>query len=253
MSRSRRRCRAACSWSLALARARAARAVPARRHDVLRRRSSPDDDHGDLRHEPRPAGGRAPGLVSFGHAAFFGLGAATPSRSLTPQDERGRACGRRCRLRVGGRGLAALVDRLLRAPHARHLLHHGDARVRADGVTSCSSTTRSWRRLGRHLRQLQARRAIVGWRRSTWRTSSSLLLLRAGRAACWSTLSCGALLRSPVRPGAARASASTSTACARWASGTFALQARGVHAGRRAGRARGLPAGRRRPASSTRS
>ena len=71
------------------------------------------------------------GLVSFGHAAFVGLGAYATG----DPGQRGRA-ERLLHLlaTLAVTGLAALVDRRDLAAHARRLLHHDHARLRADAV-----------------------------------------------------------------------------------------------------------------------
>jgi branched-chain amino acid transport system permease protein len=163
------------------------------------------------------------GLVSLGHAAFFGLGGYALALACLRQ-RAGQPVVDACPPAVAGGGAGGAGHRLLRGAHAWHLLHHGDDGVRADAVLpgvrqQGDQAVRRRRaeagRLGRRVHQLQARRRL----RSTWRTSAPSTT--SCWPACWScTPFCAACCGAPS---AARwpASASTSTACARWAIGSF--------------------------------
>ena len=83
------------------------------------------------------------GLVSFGHAAFIGIGAYATGIMITEARTEALlilpvAARRLRRVRaVTGRGLAA---------HARRRLHHDHARLRADGVLPGAGALGLWRR-----------------------------------------------------------------------------------------------------------
>jgi hypothetical protein len=117
------------------------------------------------------------GLVSLGHAAFFGWPAtrwpsSRPTRPDQPVVEPA----------PGGAGRAGRAGhRLLRGAHPRHLLHHGDHGVRPDGVLPVLRQQGPGR-LRRHLRQLQGPADAGGGAESTWKTRP-LLLLHPGHAA----------------------------------------------------------------------
>ena len=94
------------------------------------------------------------GLVSFGHAAFLGVGAyaAGIARQPRPRHPVRRAAGRARRLRP-----VRARHRRHRRAHARRLFHHDHAGVRADGV------------LRRHLAgALRRRRRPHAGRRARW-------------------------------------------------------------------------------------
>ena len=97
------------------------------------------------------------GLVSFGHAAFFGIGGLRRSATVTANwsrivlDSASCGAGRIRHLRArSGRFVAA---------NARHLFHHGDTRIRADGVLRVSRH-QGRRRKRRHLFVLPSEIAI---------------------------------------------------------------------------------------------
>ena len=121
----------------------------------------------------------ATGLVSLGHAAFLGIGAyATVLASgdggaslLVLRAARGRR----------GRGLCARRRRAQPA-HARRLLHHGHARLRADGVLRRPRHP-GRRRQRRHLPVRQADARASAARRSLDLGQRAALLLRRARRA----------------------------------------------------------------------
>ena len=73
------------------------------------------------------------GLVSFGHAAFFGVGAYATA-ILISRRRAERAARISLATVVDHRAGGALVDRRDLAAHARRLLHHDHARLRADAL-----------------------------------------------------------------------------------------------------------------------
>ncbi len=117
------------------------------------------------------------GLVSLGHAAYFGL-AGYALAFLTPAGEP-VSLWWTCRSRCSASGAGRAGHRLLRGAHARHLLHHGHDGLRADGVLPVLRQPGAGR-LGRPLHQLQA--AMRGC--STWTTSASFYYFTL--ACCWS-------------------------------------------------------------------
>ncbi len=165
------------------------------------------------------------GLVSLGHAAFFGLGAyalcccrrstqaANLWLSLPAAIARGGAGGARHR-RAG-------------AAHVGHLFHHGDARRSRRCSIYYATTPKSARRLRRHLHLRQARRRDL--RLDARSTSAAAVqfyyvVLVAVLLVTYVLLRVVlALARSAVR---CAASAPTSSACARSASRPSATSSR---------------------------
>ena len=97
------------------------------------------------------------GLVSMCHARLL-RACRLRARARGAEIRGGLALAHACRSRSASASLAALVDRRAVAAHARHLLHHGDARLRRDAVLLLPRY-QVRRRLGRHLHQSQARGA----------------------------------------------------------------------------------------------
>ena len=76
------------------------------------------------------------GLVSFGHAAYFGV-AAYALALISPKYEAANLW-LTLPAAMAVAALAALVNRLFRRPHRRRLLHHGHPRLRADALLDFS-------------------------------------------------------------------------------------------------------------------
>ena len=96
----------------------------------------------------------ATGLVSLGHAAFFGIGAYATVLAVAGSRRRLARAGC-CRWRSAARPRTRSCVGALQPAHARRLLHHGDAGVRADGVLRVPRH-QARRRQRRHLPVRQA-------------------------------------------------------------------------------------------------
>ena len=194
--------------------------------------------YADLRAQPGAAGRRAPGLVSFGQAAFFGIGAYA-TVLLSPRVRRGVAAAGCCRLAMLAAGAVRAVRRRAVAAHQGRLLHHGHAGLRADGLLRVPRHA-AGRRHRRHLPVRASRCRVAGRRCSTSTSRCALyyftLALPGGRVRASWRCCC-------ARASAARwpASASTSSACAPPASPPIRYKLAAFVIVGRAGRAGGLP------------
>ena len=164
------------------------------------------------------------GLVSLGHAAFYGLAAYTVYL-VTPASH-GLSILVTLPAGRGGRRAGGARRRRPVAAHARLLLPDGDAGLRADAVLP----------VPRHQARRRHRRRLPGAARAVdFRLAAAAdpapaplrRLLRLARA-CWSAMYLGPGAASCARCSGAcwRASASTSTACRRWASTPTATSSR---------------------------
>ena len=127
----------------------------------------------------------ATGLVSLGHAAFLGI-AAYATLLLSPQVRCGQhflSAARVDRLR---RGLCFRRRRAVPA-HARRLLHHGHAGLRADGLLRVPRHA-ARRRNRRHLPERQACGRGIRRQADRHRRAAGLLLRRRGSV--WPACSC---------------------------------------------------------------
>ena len=119
------------------------------------------------------------GMVSFGHAAYFGLGAYGAGLLVKHGGCRwSRAGAGAARRRRGGAGLRLV----LRAALGR-LPRHADARLRADQPGRSSSSGIAYRR-----HQRPGRHLAVGLARVKTPTTTCAGLLRAGIALLWRVL-----------------------------------------------------------------
>ena len=91
------------------------------------------------------------GLVSFGHAAFFGLGAYGAALAVKWY---GASMEAALPARLASGGLGRGADRRLRGAPLRHLSRHDDARRRADPLRGRLPMGRRDRRRQRHRRRL---------------------------------------------------------------------------------------------------
>ena len=133
MTMQRRACRTRCSLAAAGC---AARAVSVRRRQVLRRPDGHDDDPRRSSRCRSSCSSDARASCRFGHAAFFGI-AAYATALLSPQAEAASICMAAARGARDRRARGARRGRAV-AAHARHLFHHGDAGIRADGLLRVS-------------------------------------------------------------------------------------------------------------------
>ena len=182
------------------------------------------------------------GLVSFGHAAFVGLGAYATGILVS---EGVVGSGWHLLATAGGHRAGGARDRCDLAAHARRLLHHDHAGVRADAVLSGELGEGLWRRRGpQHQGALGARLRRVRDRPE----ESARPLVRRGRRARRFAARAGALR--PVAPRPRGAGAARRRRARRGARlSDLSAEARGLRRRRRArrrrGRALGQPAGLR--------
>ena len=189
------------------------------------------------------------GLVSLGHAAFFGLGAYALALLVARQSTAANlwliAAGSRSRRRRCSRSsIGALVLRTRGVYFIMVTLAFAQMVYFVVPRHASSPAARD----GAYI-YVKPAPAIFGWMPFDLGNGRALLLRRARR--CWSRT-----YRLPARAARARssavrwrASAATSSACARWASPPSATSSP-LRAGRRARRARGLSSPRRSSASS---